>query len=115
MAADFGWKITDARERAVLLAYQQCIGQDADRFIIEQTGDLGELEQALHLLLSDVWNPATYRLRRVIKSGIFLRFEEISRSGAGEIVGEWIGNRSHGVVYVDAIRELRARARRAAP
>ncbi len=105
-----GRKISDQRDRAVLLAYQRCVDQRSQKFIIEDTNSSDELETSLHLLLSDVWAPTTYRIRHVIQSGVFLRFETLHRYDLNLTIGEWIGNRRHGVVFVNALKELRETA-----
>ena len=107
MNLSLGHKIDDDRERAALLAYQRCLDQNAQRFIIEDVHHPDELEQVLHLLLSDVWPPSAYRIRHIIRSGVHLRFIPLSQPNNQQMIGEWIGNRSHGVVFVSAIRDLR--------
>ncbi len=107
MTQSLGRKIDDDRERSVLLAYQQCIDKSAQRFIIEDVDHPDDLEKALHLLLSDVWPPGTYRIRQIIQSGIHMRFVPFNKPRAQQTVGEWIGNRRHGLVFVDVIHDLR--------
>ena len=107
MQSILGSKVSDKRDRSVLIAYQECMDRGLQRFIIEDTCTPGQLEAALHLLLSDVWPSAAYRVRRVVRSGVFLRFEACDRPNMSSIVGEWIGNRHHGVIHVDAVKALR--------
>lgn len=111
MTGTLGRKITDQREKAVLLAYQDCIDRGADLFIIEDTTSPDQLEAALHLLLSDVCDRSEYRIRYAVKSGVVLLFEERPRQRRPRIIGEWNGNRNHGAVLVSAIREIRERYR----
>ena len=114
MASHFGRRITDAREKAVLIAYQDCLDREADRFIIQDTASPDQLEAALHLLLTDVCDRAVYRIRYAVRSGVVLVFEDRSRSRRGKVIGEWNGNRKHGVVRVDAIKDIRDRYRQGA-
>ena len=107
IAPMLGPKISNERDRSILLAYQHCVDQGAQRFIVEETKSSDELEASLHLLLSDVWAPSTYRIRRIARSGVFMRFETVRLSTLRLTIGEWIGNRRHGVVFVDAIKALR--------
>ncbi|MGI9411862.1 MAG: hypothetical protein ACR2OV_17420, partial [Hyphomicrobiaceae bacterium] len=110
MVPTLGHKISNERDRSVLLAYQRCIDHGSHRFIVEETTSSDELEATLHLLLNDVWAPSSYRIRRVTRSGVFLRFETLRFNDLKLTVGEWIGNRRHGVVFVDAVKELREAA-----
>ncbi|MGI9523700.1 MAG: hypothetical protein ACR2PG_18875 [Hyphomicrobiaceae bacterium] len=102
-----GSKVTDDRERMILLAYQKCLDNGSHRFIIEETSRSEELEHAILLLLCDIWDPKRFRIRRFVRSGVFLRFETRRSNELCLTVGQWIGNRRYGEVYVDAIREIR--------
>ena len=107
MTPVLGRKIEDERERSILLAYMYCIDRNAPRFIVEDVNGADEMVAALDLLLTDVWAPQTYKVRRIVRSGVFFQFASRQPPQLQEIVGEWISNRRHGVVHVDAIRNLR--------
>lgn len=102
-----GRKIEDKQERAVLLAYMECIDKQAPRFIVEDMTAPSELVAALHLLLTDVWPTDDYSIARIVRSGVFFQFASRREPKLETIIGEWIGNRCHGVIYVDAIYQLR--------
>ena len=108
---DLGRKINDDREKRILLTYQTCVKTGLPRFIVTDVSHPSEMVGHLHLLLNDVWPPETYRIRPHVRSGLFLRFEERGRYGCTDIIAEWIGNRLHGVILVDAIEALRRRGR----